>query len=47
MNEQIDPFNRAPLKIEDVIPRPDIKEQIQKFKEEKLKKLKEQREINE
>lgn len=37
MNDPLDPFNRAPLKVEELIPRPDIKEKIEKFKTEKLK----------
>lgn len=37
MNDPNDPFNRAPLKLEELIPRPDIKTKIDEFKEEKLK----------
>lgn len=37
MNDPNDPFNRAPLKLEELIPRPDIKAKIDEFKEEKLK----------
>ncbi|KIX08122.1 uncharacterized protein Z518_02778 [Rhinocladiella mackenziei CBS 650.93] len=36
LSDPHDPFNRVPLKIEDVIPATDIKEQIEKFKEEKI-----------
>jgi ubiquitin conjugation factor E4 B len=35
LSDPIDPFNRQPLKIEDVIPATDLKERIEKFKEEK------------
>ena len=35
MNDPHDPFNRAPLKIEELIPRPDIKQQIEDYKEKK------------
>ena len=39
MNDPHDPFNRAPLKYEELIPRPDIKEKIDRFKAEKLQQF--------
>jgi len=36
LSDPHDPFNRVPLKIEDVIPATDIKEQIEKLKDEKI-----------
>ncbi|EXJ58547.1 ubiquitin conjugation factor E4 B [Cladophialophora yegresii CBS 114405] len=36
LSDPHDPFNRVPLKIEDVIPATDVKEQIQKFKDERM-----------
>ncbi|KIW46383.1 uncharacterized protein PV06_02057 [Exophiala oligosperma] len=36
LSDPHDPFNRVPLKIEDVIPATDIKEQIDKFKQERI-----------
>ncbi|KAK5090159.1 Ubiquitin conjugation factor E4 [Lithohypha guttulata] len=36
LSDPNDPFNRQPLKIEDVIPATEIKAQIQKFKDERL-----------
>ena len=36
MNDPCDPFNRAPLSIDQVIDRPDILEQIEEYKNEKL-----------
>ena len=36
LSDPNDPFNRAPLKIEDVIPNAELKAQIQAFKHEKL-----------
>jgi ubiquitin conjugation factor E4 B len=41
LNDPIDPFNRMPLKIEDVIPNDELKAKIQAFKDEaKARKLK-------
>ncbi|KAL2403925.1 Ubiquitin conjugation factor E4 [Exophiala dermatitidis] len=36
LSDPHDPFNRMPLKIEDVIPATDVKEAIEKFKEERI-----------
>lgn len=36
LSDPNDPFNRAPLKIEDVIPHTELKARIQAFKSEKL-----------
>ncbi|KAK5094706.1 Ubiquitin conjugation factor E4 [Exophiala xenobiotica] len=36
LSDPNDPFNRVPLKIEDVIPATEMKERIQQFKDEKL-----------
>ena len=36
MNDPCDPFNRAPLSIDQVIDRPDILEQIEEYKNEKI-----------
>lgn len=36
LSDPHDPFNRSPLKIEDVLPAPDVREQIQRWKREKL-----------
>jgi ubiquitin conjugation factor E4 B len=36
MNDPHDPFNRAPLTFDQVIPRPDLKYKIEDYKEEKL-----------
>ncbi|EXJ85294.1 ubiquitin conjugation factor E4 B [Capronia epimyces CBS 606.96] len=36
LSDPHDPFNRMPLKIEDVIPATDVKEAIEKFREEKI-----------
>ncbi|KAJ9498426.1 Ubiquitin conjugation factor E4 [Exophiala xenobiotica] len=36
LSDPHDPFNRVPLKIEDVIPATDIKEQIEKLKQERI-----------
>jgi ubiquitin conjugation factor E4 B len=35
MNDPHDPFNRSPLTLEELIPRPDIKQKIEEFKEQK------------
>ena len=35
MNDPHDPFNRAPLTFDQVIPRPDLKQKIEDYKEEK------------
>ncbi|CDW72140.1 u box domain-containing protein [Stylonychia lemnae] len=35
LNDPNDPFNRSPLKIEQLIPRPDIKQQIEEYKQKK------------
>ena len=37
MNEPKDPFNRDPLTLEQLIPRPDLKARIEEYKEEKRK----------
>lgn len=36
MNDPHDPFNRAPLTFDQVIPRPDLKQKIEDYKDEKL-----------
>ena len=36
MNDKTDPFNRSPLTVDKLIPRPDIKERIQEYKQEKI-----------
>ena len=36
LNDPHDPFNRAPLTLEQVIPRPDIKEAIEAYKLSKM-----------
>jgi ubiquitin conjugation factor E4 B len=36
MNDERDPFNRAPLSIEQVIPCPELKEKIENYRKEKL-----------
>ncbi|KAI1616566.1 ubiquitin conjugation factor E4 B [Exophiala viscosa] len=36
LSDPHDPFNRVPLKIEDIIPATDVKEQIEAFKQEKI-----------
>jgi hypothetical protein len=35
MNDPHDPFNRSPLTLEQLIPRPDIKTRIEEYKEKK------------
>jgi len=36
MNDPHDPFNRAPLKLEEVVPLPELKQKIQDYKSEKI-----------
>ncbi len=36
MNDPTDPFNRAPLTIEEIIPRDDLKKRIEEYKLGKL-----------
>lgn len=36
MNDPHDPFNRAPLTMEELIERADLKEQIEEYKNEKI-----------
>jgi len=36
LSDPNDPFNRVPLKIEDVLPATEMKERIQQFKDERL-----------
>jgi ubiquitin conjugation factor E4 B len=36
LSDAHDPFNRAPLKIDDVVPQDSLREEIQKWKQEKL-----------
>ncbi|CAG8676292.1 43969_t:CDS:10 [Gigaspora margarita] len=38
LSDTTDPFNRMPLKIEDVIPNTELKERIEKFRQEKRRK---------
>ncbi|KAI7290809.1 hypothetical protein KC315_g19780, partial [Hortaea werneckii] len=38
LSDPVDPFNRAPLKIEDVIPNTELREEIEKWKAETLAK---------
>jgi len=35
MNDPHDPFNRSPLTLEQLIPRPDIKQKIEDYKQSK------------
>ena len=37
MNEPNDPFNRSPLTIDQLIPRNDLKQRIEEYKESKRK----------
>jgi len=36
LNDAHDPFNRSPLTFDQVVPRPDLKEQIDDYKAEKM-----------
>lgn len=36
MNDKRDPMSRAPLTVDQLIPRPDVKEKIEEYKQEKI-----------
>ena len=36
LNDKRDPMSRAPLTLDQLIPRPDIKEKIEEYKQEKI-----------